>query len=402
MNSKIDTDVDSPTYGQRLWYEEDDTLVGTWDDLVNRPLNDEAWEVDLDSALDDVIPAAPEPAPPTPKLDAAIARYVTRRKLRTTAQILAEPEPPWFVENLIPHSARMVVHGLPGSRKTFLALDWAVCAQHGLDWHGRNISQGKVLYVMGEGTSFLAKRLRALAKSKGMKAEDIKVTWMAEPMNLFAMDEDEVAIWSGFVRHFDLKYLFFDTLNMNTSGMEENSAKEMELALANATKIAGGPTSGRMVILIHHNTKTGGMRGSGALMGNCDTILEVKESGSLESKVKSDKIRDAEGFSDVALTFGEDDEHDSIFIKTVGAPTPAVTNAERIVNVCRAEPFAHTRTAICCMLGDSGAVQRSFKQCVDDGWIVSETRASKSNRGPRMVDTWGVDEKVVPFIIGAS
>jgi len=400
MNTKTDTDPDSPTFGSRLVYDENGTLIGTWAQYLDRQA--EPGE-DFDIVLEEVLPSTkPDPAPaPTPKLDAAIARHVTKHKLLSTQQLLNKPEPPWFIENLVPHSARMVIHGEPGSKKTFIALDLAVCAQHGIPWHGKAIAQGPALYVLGEGTSFIGRRLKALAHGKNMAPEDIKVTWMDEPLNIYTATDEEIKLWAGFVRHFKFKYLFFDTLSMNTAGMEENSAKDMEAALARATKIAGGATSGCMVILVHHNTKKGDMRGSSALLGNCDTIIEVKadSSNALVSILRSDKIRDAEGFSGLAVTFKEHEESESIYIETVGSKAASTTKRQLIIKAILSQPGVFTRADVCCTVGDGGSTQDAYTSLLADGSIYKETRANpKQGRGhSKMIEVLFVDTAACPF-----
>jgi hypothetical protein len=403
METYLDTDPDSRTFGTRFVLDEDGTTY-TWAEYLARP--DDAGDPDelIELVMDEAAP--PPPTPATPRLAAAVARYVTSHRLLTTSQLLDMPEPDWFIERLIPKSPILVLHGDPGSRKTFLALDWAVCAEHGLQWHGKDISPGKVLYILGEGVQGLPKRLRALAHSKGLKPEDIKITWMAEPLNLFKITDEQVELWASFVQHFHFKYIVVDTLHKNMAGGEENSAKEVGQVFANAKKIAGDAD----LIFVHHDTKSKpGTRGSGSIDGDSDTVLRVKSTGDYTSNLSSDKVRDAQEIPGLELTFKEHEESDSIYLDTVGDPKPKLTHRLAILNFIRSAPGTYQASAVQCGVSSSGkstgAIQEAWKSLIEEEAIYSEVRGNpkRGAHGQRTnIDVWFVNEDNVNLLEGTA
>src|SRR5947209_2819298 len=58
---------------------------------------------------------------------------------------------PWLIEGLLPASSLAVLAGGSGVGKSFIALDIACSIASGIDWHGRSVMQGDVVYVAGEG-----------------------------------------------------------------------------------------------------------------------------------------------------------------------------------------------------------------------------------------------------------
>jgi len=362
-------------------------------------LTEEDWaEVrNLLSAPDD---PAPTPAPRVERaktLSRGAHKLITDHRLMTTRTLLDKPDPPWFIENLVPEFQDLVLHGDPGSRKTFVMLDLMAHAAHAVPWHGRNLTPGKVLYVLGEGVAGVGKRLRALAHGMGIDPYDLKIDWVPEPLNIFKQTPESIVLWAEFVKVREYKYVVFDTLHKNTEGMDENSSSEMGVAFANARKIA--PDSHR--IYVHHDTKAGkSPRGSGSIVGDVDAVISVKSTGTLSSRIKSDKIRDAEAFDNIEITFDEHDESNSIFIKTVGAPAPSATKRQLIVRSILAQPGEFTRGDVCCTVGDGGSTQDAFSSLLADGSLYTEPRANPKYGQPgqrKQIQVLFVDTAACPF-----
>ncbi|MEM5373529.1 AAA family ATPase, partial [Paraburkholderia azotifigens] len=72
---------------------------------------------------------------------------------------LADLGPPeWMVDSVVPEG-NVVIFGPPGSCKSFIALDMALCVASGIDWHGHPVKQGKVVYVASEGARGMHQRV---------------------------------------------------------------------------------------------------------------------------------------------------------------------------------------------------------------------------------------------------
>ena len=63
---------------------------------------------------------------------------------------LSEPVNP-LIEGLLDEGALSVIYGDSGSGKTFAALDMTFHKSAGLDWNGKKVKSGIVIYVAAEG-----------------------------------------------------------------------------------------------------------------------------------------------------------------------------------------------------------------------------------------------------------
>jgi hypothetical protein len=91
-----------------------------------------------------------------------------------------------------------------------------------------------------------------------------------------------------------LDVLFLDTLHSVTAGADENSSQHMGQVLHQAKAIAD--RLGCAVCLVHHTNKAGtGERGSSALRGAMDCMIEVKEVGS-SRLMTCEKLKDGEAW----------------------------------------------------------------------------------------------------------
>lgn len=66
----------------------------------------------------------------------------------------------WVVKDYIVQDSLAALVGASGSGKSFIAIDIACCVATGTPWHGREVSQGPVFYLAGEGQRGLRKRIR--------------------------------------------------------------------------------------------------------------------------------------------------------------------------------------------------------------------------------------------------
>jgi RecA-family ATPase len=76
---------------------------------------------------------------------------------------LSEPVNP-LIEDLLDEGALSVIYGDSGSGKTFCALDMGFHVSAGLDWNGKKVKRGLVVYVAAEGGKRIKRRIAALKK----------------------------------------------------------------------------------------------------------------------------------------------------------------------------------------------------------------------------------------------
>lgn len=206
-------------------------------------------------------------------LDAESAERSGRLQLLTPAELLQRPQPRWIVEDVLVEDSLACIVGPPGTFKSFIALSLHFAIASGSDWHGRNTVPGSSVYVIAEGVRGMVSRVMAWEGYSGQSAPD-NARFVAEPLQLANGNGSErlleaVTVWGN-----TPKLVIFDTLARTAVGLEENSAKDMGLLIAGAEHIRR--ETGACVLFIHHGTRAAGTpRGSSALDGAFDTLLNV-------------------------------------------------------------------------------------------------------------------------------
>lgn len=209
---------------------------------------------------------------------------------KSLSDLLAMPPKQWLVDQVIGVGDVAMLYGPPGSGKSFVVIDLIFAACLGWQWARRFTVDRPlaVAYCAGEGVSGLPQRFAAAAQHFGVQALP-GFTFFDLAPQLFTAERDAgsvaadgigrfVSEWqerqaAGHVGALDL--LIVDTLHSATAGADENSAQDMGRVLK-AVKVAARAL-GCAVLLVHHTNKAGtGERGSSALRGAMDCMVEVK------------------------------------------------------------------------------------------------------------------------------
>jgi len=184
-----------------------------------------------------------------------------------------------LVRGILGEGGLSVLYGAPGAGKSFLALDLGYAVATGQPWMGRDTRQGPVIYAAGEGVSGLRLRGNAIARVKGGDPSQIFMLTHA----LSAPDEgDKLALMLDQVTarcSIPPALLIIDTLSrFFGDGDDENSAKDMKRFVgAVGALLTKCPTL--HVMIVHHSGKDAdkGMRGSSALQGAADTVIQCRK-----------------------------------------------------------------------------------------------------------------------------
>ncbi|MCV4385613.1 AAA family ATPase [Pseudomonas aeruginosa] len=223
-----------------------------------------------------------------------------------------------LVRGILGEGGLSVLYGAPGAGKSFLALDLGYAVATGQPWMGRDTRQGPVIYAAGEGVSGLRMRGKAIAKVKRCDAPNIFFL----PHSLSTPDEgekmamvlDQVTARCGVPP----ALLIIDTLSrFFGEGDDENSAKDMKRFVgAISALMAKCPTL--HVMIVHHSGKDAdkGMRGSSALQGAADTVIQCRKDGDAHRAVVE---KQKDGQDNIPLPFaldqvelGEDEDGEPI------------------------------------------------------------------------------------------
>lgn len=210
-------------------------------------------------------------------------------------------EPPgWLIDNCLPQSSLIALYGAPGSLKSFLALDWAYHLAHGMDWAGLECDEPKrVLYVAGEGTAGVKKRLAAWRMHHGHVLGGEADGNLVVSDNMPQIGDDEA--WPEHRADIEASgpwdLVVFDTLAYLTFGLEENSNTDMMRAVKRLTDFA--KATGAAVMVVHHTGADGDkLRGATSILAACDTVFRLDKDTQVngQGRLHMTKQKDAEAW----------------------------------------------------------------------------------------------------------
>jgi uncharacterized protein YjhX (UPF0386 family) len=202
----------------------------------------------------------------------------------------------WLINGMLPKRALCELHGASGSGKSFFALHLAATLA----------VEGAVLYVAAEGASGYNGRVEAWQEANDHK--DIKLYFMLSEVNLF--DREEVLSFIEEAQSLTPILIVFDTLARCMIGGDENSAKDMGIVVQSCDLIRHKLET--TVLVVHHTGKSGGdERGSSALRGGCDSMIELVNHNEIIT-VSSSKLKDGKPFD--TLHFRMEERGDSVVL----------------------------------------------------------------------------------------
>lgn len=211
-----------------------------------------------------------------------------------------------LVRGLLPRTGLGVIYGPPGSGKSFVALDVALHIALGRRWAGQRVEQAGVVFVAAEGAEGF--RRRVAAARKRLAAWGAPFGMIAATPNLGMANGDTDALVAAIRAHafpsaWSPGVVVLDTTARVIAGIDENSAKEMGVFVANADRISRELRC--LVLAVHHAGKSAeaGMRGSSALHGAAD----VEWSISAENGVRTIRlVKSKDGADNATWNFGLD------------------------------------------------------------------------------------------------
>jgi hypothetical protein len=189
--------------------------------------------------------------------------------------------------------------------KSFLALDWALSMAHGSPWLGRDVTEGKVLYIAMEGARTLHKRELAWSAHRRLPSGAANFTAYPRVVNL--MHDDSVTALAGYIEREGFDLVIIDTLSRSLNGANENDTGEMGTYVAALSRLKEA-REGCTVLAVHHSRKDDPevMRGSGTLFAGVDRVLCWKQSGRSggdERKLITQKDKSGEAARPVLASF---------------------------------------------------------------------------------------------------
>lgn len=179
----------------------------------------------------------------------------------------------WTVQNLIPKESITLLHSIGGVGKTYLMYKIGKCVADGIPFFGLDVKSMNVYYIDYENPlPEIADRMRKIGGSDNLRIWHLG----HEPMPI-RFDANEWEIY----KTFPPGLFIIDSLR-SSHLLEENSSKDASLVMARHKELR---SLGSTIFLIHHESKTGGYRGSTAWFDLADHILKfgrVRKIGSDE------------------------------------------------------------------------------------------------------------------------
>lgn len=246
-------------------------------------------------------------------LDTASAE--DKRPYLTEAELYNLPPPTYLLDTEIVAGEITVLYAPSGTGKTFVALDYA--------W--RASSLGAVMYVAAEDVHGLSIRARAWRAYYRSPDNGNVLVWNEELnlMNSASIDD--------FIRHVaprSPKLVVIDTLALCMYGADENSAKDMGIAIHNIKRIQRATNAA--IILVHHTGKSGvEERGSSALRGAAYTMISLTEDQGVLT-LKCEKAKNSEPFKSRLLRL-EKSEESAVIVSADGYFDLRMRSDDRLV-----------------------------------------------------------------------
>lgn len=206
-------------------------------------------------------------------------------------------EPPaWLVPGWLPEVGVAVLYGLPGTLKTFLAVDLAMHLATGQAWCGRPAGEPlRTVYLPFEGPDAIGRERRPAWRMVhgNEKRANFKTLKNVLP-HAFAPEEVEQFI-ADIEAQGGASLVVLDTWARFMFGLDENHARDAGAAVA-ALEAIRDRLHCLVLVLAHSSAKGGvGVRGSSALEGAVDTMIEVKrEKGTLAVELWCQRQKNAQ------------------------------------------------------------------------------------------------------------
>ena len=181
-----------------------------------------------------------------------------------------------------------------------------MCVAFGRNLFGLTTKKGGVVYQVGEGLLGFKKRLRAWRSYYGADfSREVPFRLFQRGIDIYR-DFDQVdALIEEILAHaatFDvpLRLVVIDTLAKASIGADENAVKDMGIVMRNVQRI--NERTGAHVMLIHHLTKGGVVRGTTSLYAGVDQVLILtRDETTMMRTLTADKVKDDE--EGISLSF---------------------------------------------------------------------------------------------------
>jgi hypothetical protein len=325
----------------------------------------------LDDETKPSTPSDPPQPEPNPEVD---RRYLElRRQLVDAAGLRNIPPPIPLVEGWLYKDSLAWIQGKWSNGKSFVAVDIGCCVATGIAWHGFNVAQSTVLYLIAEGVSGLSQRVDAWEAANSVEATGI--VFLPVPVQMADPKGVDLAAFRMLLSDIKPGLVIIDTQARVTVGAEENSSKDMGI-FVDALDILRRE-SGATMLPVHHEPRTGeNLRGSVALEGAADTVIKTNKDGD-EITISNPKQKNTQEQSDIILTLHRIGKSAALFRGISGEGQALTPTDQKLLEVLGEFPGAQAPVTI--WLETSGVPKASFYRSRNK--LVRKDRVIESKQG---------------------
>lgn len=185
-----------------------------------------------------------------------------------------------FVEGLLTEGGMSVTYGESNCGKTFFMTDLALHVAAGMEWNGRAVEEGGVIYCALEGSHGISNRVTAWRQHHKMEGVIIPFAIIPISINLLDPAADTERLIAAITKaqqemEKPVRLVVLDTLSRALSGGNENAPDDMGALVSNIDRVR--QVTGAHVNGVHHSGKdtAKGARGHSLLRAATDTEIEI-------------------------------------------------------------------------------------------------------------------------------
>ena len=244
------------------------------------------------------------------------------------------PPRQYLIKGLLGMGEMSVWFGEPGCGKSFLVMTTGLSIARGVDWFGRRMKGGLVVYIAAEGGGGIRKRLEAFCQHHGIEPEGVPFAVIPTSVDLLNEYGDTTGMIDG-VKALEkelgitCRMFVVDTLSRCLAGGDENSPGDMGNFITNCDRIR--EATGAHIAIVHHTPKAERTtpRGHSSLLGATDVAIKIEKhpDGNTATVEKNKDDEDGWGvsFRLEQVTVGTDEDGDEItscVVVEMGEPPP--------------------------------------------------------------------------------
>lgn len=198
-------------------------------------------------------------------------------RMLTRGQLSQLPEVDPLIEGIIDKESLAILAGRDSTYKSFVATDWALSIATETKWQGRPVTQGKVLYILGEGHNDFNRRVEAWELANKVQVDEENFLVLNRPPNLFTGVGFE-----GFlekIQELEFGFVVIDTLRRVSGGANENSS-DMGIVTDRINEIKNALSGGTVLTVAHTNKSNTDTRGHSSIEDDSDIVWTTRSNDS--------------------------------------------------------------------------------------------------------------------------